>query len=311
MYPSTLYELAGLPLDVPSNMVRAAALVETGGIRTEAAVALDVLADPGARADYDARSTQGLAFELALAWGVAALAAGDARAAHDHFDRARRIAPDHRAVPILLAAADPDAPAVAPPDEARCAAARGEILRLRNNSAFPHRLIRYAVALAGDPEEPEHAESGVMANAARELLQYDIAEAPRSYAMVLPVLREHYPVVYSLDAPFFDAAAAVLAAHAPAAEYERGKRTYLDSAPPAPTPVDVPPPLDLANLRLPPLRYSDRRLSLPVLPRPGYSWVGAVVGALMMTEGGPETMIAGAAVGFVLVYVLKWAFTKR
>ena len=311
MHPSTLYELAGLPADVPANMVRAAALVETAVAGTEAAVALDVLADPDARADYDARSAQGLAFELALAWGVAALGARDVRAAHAHFDRARRIAPDDRAVPLLLAAADPDGPPAPPPAEDRCIEARREIVRLRDNTAFPHRLIRYATALAGDPDSPQHNDSEVMAHAARELLQYDVAEAPRSYAMVLPVLREHYPVVYSLDTPFFDAAAAVLVAHTPAAQYERGKRKHREPGPPAPAPIDSPPPLDLSNLRLPPLRYSASRLALPVLPRPGYSWVGAVIGALMMTEGGPETMLAGAAVGFVLAYVLKWAFSKR
>ena len=40
------------------------------------------------------------------------------------------------------------------------------------------------------------------------LLQYDIAEAPRSYAMILPVLKEHYPAVYVLDQAFFDATSA-------------------------------------------------------------------------------------------------------
>lgn len=309
MTASTLYELAGVPETVPADLVRAAALVEGAKLGPEASAALDVLANPGARADYDARSSQGLPFELAMAWGVAAFASGDVGDAHAHFERALRIAPDDRALPMLLESLPAGVEPLAPSDAAR-AEARREVARVRNNSAFPHRLLRYTSAVAGDPDE-NNGEQEMMAKAARELLQYDIAEAPRSYAMILPVLKEHYQAVYALDTPFFDATAAVLADHAPSAEYERGKQRHRHTGSASPARADAPPPLIIPDLKLPPMRIPERRLDLSGIPAPGYSWVGAIVGALLLVEDGPPAMIRGALIGFVLAYVAIWLFRRR
>jgi hypothetical protein len=268
-----------------------------------------VLANPGARADHDARSSQGLAFELAIAWGVAAYAAGDAGDARAHFERALRIAPDDRALPMLLDNLPAGVEPRSPSDAAR-ADARRELARVKNNSAFPHRLLRYTSAAAGDPNDTS-GEGEMMAKAARELLQYDIAEAPRSYAMILPVLKEHYQAVYALDTPFFDATAAVLADHAPTAEYERGKRRHRDTGSTAPARADSPPPLIMPDLKLPPMRIPERRLDLSAIPAPGYSWVGAVIGALLLVEDGFYGMVGGAVIGFTLAYLAVWLFHRR
>lgn len=311
MTASTLYELAGVPEDVPVELVRSAALVEGGGTGEGAATAVAVLADPAARADYDARSSQGLGFELALAWGVAALAAGDPCSARVHFERAQRIAPDSAAARILLDGIPEDASPLPLAAEPARATARREIERLRNNSAFPHRLIRYTAALAGDTAGSGSQEPDVLAHAARELLQYDVAEAPRSYAMVLPVLREHYPAAYALDKPFFDATSAVLADHAPTAEYERGKRKHRETGG-APPPAPAPPPLDLGGMKLPPLNLPERRLNLSGLPRTGYSWVGAVIGGIMAIDTeNPLAIVGGAVVGFCLFYAVILLVKRR
>jgi hypothetical protein len=309
MTPSTLYELAGVPETVPAELVRAAALVEGAKPTLEASAALEVLANPGARADYDARSSQGLAFELAIAWGVAAFSASDVGDARAHLERALRIAPDDRALPMLLESLPTGVEPLAPSDAARIEARR-EVARVRNNSAFPHRLLRYTAAVAGEPGE-NNGDQEMMTKAARELLQYDIAEAPRSYAMILPVLKEHYHAVYALDTPFFDATAAVLADHAPSAEYERGKQRHRQTGSVAPARTDSPPPLIMPHLKLPPMRLPERRLDLSGIPAPGYSWVGAIVGALLLIEDGPPAMIRGALIGFVLAYTALWLFRRR
>lgn len=311
MTPSTLYQLAGVPEDVPVELVRSAALVEGGGTGEGTSAALAVLADQAARADYDSRSSQGLGFELALAWGVAALATGDPCSAHVHFERAQRIAPDSSAVRMLLQAIPEDASPLPMAAESARAPARREIERLRNNSAFPHRLIRYAAALAGNTSDAGAKEPDVLAHAARELLQYDVAEAPRSYAMVLPVLREHYPAAYALDAPFFDATSAVLADHAPAAEYERGKRLHRETGG-ASVPAPTPPPLDLGGVKLPPLNIPDRRLNLSGLPRTGYSWVGGVIGGILAIDTeNPLAIVGGAVIGFCLFYAVLLLLKRR
>lgn len=317
----TLYQLLDIPETTPTEMVEAAALVTAiGAGPDERRAALAVLSDPEARADYDARAEQGLPLELALAWGVAAFAAGDRPMARYHWERAIRIVPENRAVTSLLSAvADATAePEVAASEEDR-AAAMEQVQRLHHNSAFPHRLIRYAEALARPTGEGEDA--GVVIGAARELLQYDIAEAPRAYSMILPVLKEHYPSVYALDVPFFDATLSILADHTPTAEYERKKRAPKKPIGPEATGADY----DLADLigptgpsgpagrsrapseDLPPREAPRRRMEMPVMPRlpsPGPAWIGALFGALFGLRMGLFGMIRGALLGFLIAYVL-------
>lgn len=270
-----------------------------------------VLADPDARKDYETRARHGLAVELALAWGVAAFAAGNHAAARRHWREATRLAPNDRAIPrILEAVADDDG--VAGPDAESRAAARAELARVRNNSAFPHRLVRFATALAAEPEDITPAALA----AARDALEDDVREAPRSYAMVLPVVRGHYPAVYSLDRAFLDATASVLADHGTRAEYER-KKARRPKAPPVeaqrqPGAPHLDPAPDVP-LVLPPLRLPNRRWVWPSMPRPrlavrvpntGYAWVGAVLGAVFFLRDGIVAMVCAAVVGFLLAWAV-------
>lgn len=316
----TLYDVLNIPETTPTALVEPASLVEDAGAPPPARrAALAVLHDPEARADYDARHGHGLPLRLALAWGLAALAAGDVETARAHWLRAERIAPENRAVAALLGAvADDVTEARAEAPEELRAAARAEVERLRNNSAFPHRLLRYAGALAGASEEEGDAE--VLIGAARELLQYDVAEAPRAYSLTLPVLKEHYPAAYAMDAPFFDAILSVLAERAPRAD--DGKPAKPPTAKPAseagddysladligPTGPSGPSGRSRAPSEDPPRRAPSRpRMELPTLPRlpaPGPAWIGAAFGALFGLRLGVFGMVRGAIFGFIITYIL-------
>lgn len=318
--PMTLYSILGVPEDTPPELVGAATLVDGPGAAASEAhtAAVGVLSDAAARADYDRRFVRGLAFELALAWGVAALADGEGARAHEHFARAVRIAPEDRAATALQAATEglADGTSGAPGGETRAGAAE-QIERLRYNAAFPHRLLRYAEALAHtDPA----AENGrVMAGAARELLQYDIAEAPRAYALTLPVVREHYPAVWALDAPFFEAALSVLVGRAPGPGQGRNRGGAGDYAL-----EDLIGPSDLTGPKGRSVRRPEPRQPEPTrpkagggkvvlarLPNPRQAAIGAIVGALFGLRMGPFGMLRGAAIGFVAAYAILLVMERR
>jgi hypothetical protein len=286
--PATLYELADAGFQDPARTI---------------------LADVSAREDYDTRARHGLGMEMALAWGVAAFAAHDCAMARRHWRNAARIAPENLAAAELLRSVESDA-AVSEPSPPHRAAARAELARVRNNSAFPHRLVRFATALASELDDISPA--AVLS--ARELLEQDILEAPRSYGMVLPVLKAHYPAVYALDRPFLDSTMSVLADHGTRAQYER-KRSRRPKPPKeerearadAALPLDIPP----LPRKLPPLRVPDRRWVWPSaprlqrLPRPGYAWIGAVLGAVFFAKDGAVAMGSAAVVGFLLAYAVS------
>ncbi|HEY3269548.1 MAG TPA: hypothetical protein VGM37_21755 [Armatimonadota bacterium] len=297
---SNLYEWLGVPADVEPEMVGAAALL--GGVQPSPARAgaRVVLSDPGAREDYDARSRRGLAFELSLAWGIGAASSGDPVSAARFFREAAAQAPDDRAAPLLLAAVESaDAGARTGPTAGDRSAAREQAVRLKNNSAFPHRLVRYVTELSADPPNEEAERS------AQLLVQRDMAEAPRAYAMILPVLREHYPAAYGMDAAFFDASISVLERHTPSAEYERGKQQFrrprIAPSEEQPAPSPEPGPTMLPRLRLPSkrlyLRFGKPSISVP--------WLGLILGALIGLTGGSAGAIAGAGLGYIAGYALQ------
>jgi hypothetical protein len=268
-----------------------------------------VLSDPNALADYDTRARHGLPMELYVAWGIAAFCAGDEDAARRHWTAAARLAPDDRAVPRLLEFPASGAAPRALPASAR-RDARAEMPRVRNNSAFPHRLVRFAAAAAAEPEDITPA----ALDGARELQERDVLEAPRSYAMVLPVLRGHYPAVYDLARPFFDATVSVLADHGPRADYEREKsrraRAPRKEASREPDPPVLQEPTAPPRV-LPPLRIEDHRWVWPQwrlrvrLPSTGYAWIGAVLGAAFFFKDGPVPACCAAVVGFLLAYAVN------
>jgi hypothetical protein len=267
-----------------------------------------VLSDPDALSDYDTRARHGLPVELFVAWGIAAFCAGDEEAARRHWTSAARLAPEDRAIPRLLDF-PPSASASSAPSASARRDARAELTRLRNNSAFPHRLVRFAQASAAEPEDITRA----AIEAARELLERDVLEAPRSYAMVLPVLRGHYPAVYELARPFLDATASVLADHGPRAEYEREKSRRARAARKSPSHPPEPPVLPAPAPRhaLPPLRIEDHRWVWPQwrfrtrVPSTGYAWIGAVLGAAFFFTDGLVAACFAAVVGFLLAWAVN------
>lgn len=292
--PSTLFELADAGFTEPASAI---------------------LSDPALRKEYEARSRHGLPVELALGWGIAAFSTGNRLDARRHWKDAGRLAPSDRAISRLAGSDFDDASIPGPSAEAR-AAAREEMARIRHNSAFPHRLIRFASVLSAEPEDVTTA----ALQSAEALLEQDIREAPRSYTMVLPVVRGHYPAIYGLHRAFFEATAAILSRRdTPKESAVSSDSAKKREAAKRPNQGEVVQPPSMPHV-LPPLRIAERRwvwpsLRLPrialKLPNTGYAWVGALLGALFFVRNGFVAVCVAGVVGFLLAYAVYTMTNRR